>query len=360
LPDNYIIEPICISEYNGYMARTLRKKTKKITKDSIKIGDIIYRILWVKFSIIDYLLKYKFRKKPFFQKFLVANIVKSLKEYDLIIAHSFFSGLVAKEVKHRYGIPYCITWHGSDIHSQPKLSPYFFKSTVDILDNANSNIFVSHALLNAANEFSHVKNGKVLQNGVNEDFVKFNSEKRRKIRANYQISDEEVVIAFAGNLIPIKNASLIPDIFSLIEKNIRKKITFWFIGDGELRPIIENKMKAAQLKSQYKFFGNQPYEKMPLLMNCVSLLVLPSKNEGLPLVTVEALKCGAMVIGSRVGGIPEAIGEDNTVELGDNFIERFARRCIDALNGNYKIADINHLTWHNTAKKELEEISLFL
>ncbi len=73
-----------------------------------------------------------------------------------------------------------------------------------------------------------------------------------------------------------------------------------------------------------RFWGNVPSEQMPAMMNCIDLLVLPSLNEGLPLVTVEALKCGAAVVGSDAGGIPEVIGHDCTVPLGPSFVENMA------------------------------------
>ena len=63
------------------------------------------------------------------------------------------------------------------------------------------------------------------------------------------------------------------------------------------------------------FFGNQPSSVMPDIMNCIDVLVLPSLNEGLPLVCAEALSCGAAVVGSDVGGIAEVIGSDNVVPL---------------------------------------------
>ena len=63
------------------------------------------------------------------------------------------------------------------------------------------------------------------------------------------------------------------------------------------------------------FFGNQPSPAMPDIMNCIDVLVLPSLNEGLPLVCAEAISCGAAVVGSDVGGIAEVIGSENVVPL---------------------------------------------
>ena len=71
--------------------------------------------------------------------------------------------------------------------------------------------------------------------------------------------------------------------------------------------------------------------QMPALMNCINVLVLPSLNEGMPLVTMEALNCGCNAVGSRVGGIPEILGEENTVPLGQDFTSQMAQKICEFL-----------------------------
>ena len=120
------------------------------------------------------------------------------------------------------------------------------------------------------------------------------------------------------------------------------------------------------------FLGNQPSPAMPDIMNCIDVLVLPSLNEGLPLVCAEALSCGAAVVGSDVGGIAEVIGSENVVPLvspydndvftgspsdrpyDDSFVSGMAEKVVAALMGQTPSQTLpDDISWARTAAQEL-------
>lgn len=55
--------------------------------------------------------------------------------------------------------------------------------------------------------------------------------------------------------------------------------------------------------------GLQPREKLAPIYGQSSVYLQLSRTEGLPNVVCEAMLCGCIPVGSRVGGIPDAIGE---------------------------------------------------
>lgn len=354
LPENMATEAICMSYYNGKLLNFVRRRNHATRPVSYIIDGCNIRLEWLKLSLVDYILKVILHRAPFSLKQQHLHIIDILKKYDLVSAHSYIAGEIALLLYRKFRIPYCVTWHGSDIHTVPFQSGYLLQKTKDIIENASVNFFVSTALLNKSDEITLKGNKTVLYNGVSKNFKLYSYENKRRLRTLHALNPQNKIVAFVGNLIPIKNASLLPAIFKNISENYQDGIEFWIIGDGTLRETIKSDIAKSSLKSFVKFFGNVQHSQMPELMNCIDLLVLPSQNEGLPLVTVEATHCGAMVIGSDVGGISEAIGADNVVGLGEDFINRFAGRCISALNGNYTFTQNSELDWSKTADKEVD------
>lgn len=80
-----------------------------------------------------------------------------------------------------------------------------------------------------------------------------------------------------------------------------------FIGDGELKEEVVDKIKELKLTDKVDLVGFQenPY---PIMKNC-KLLLMPSLWEGFGLVAVEALSLGLPVVCSNVGGLPTIVND---------------------------------------------------
>lgn len=347
---DYDIDVFLLSTYDTLISRLLRQSSKVPKVSTTEIDGIKYNIKWIRFSIIDYILFIKFKKNVVFRTFFLKKLSKEFSKYDLLSVHSYDGGLLALMSNQRYGTPYCVTWHGSDIHSLPNVNNFARNNIKRIIENAKSNFFVSRKLLEQSNKITTGGNKTVLYNGYNGNFKKYTEEIRNKIKTELNVKNKKVV-GFVGNIIEIKNANLLPSIFHSIQKKYPESITFWIIGDGHLRHSIE-KTISNDLTINVKFWGNQPPESIPIFMNCLDVLILPSKNEGLPLVTVEAIACGANVVGSDVGGISEAIGKEFCFELNDNFVDNISSKVVELLYKPQPQTLSNVFNWENTAIKE--------
>lgn len=349
-----IISDFQIDVYNfqgveNFVVRQLRHTKKQERNSEYYIEGLNVKVFCYNSTLLDYVLSVKLKKRPLLSRRAYLSKTSFFKEYDLISAHSTNCGLLAYEINRKYGIPYYVTWHGSDIHTAPFNKEYARRDTVVVLENAECNFFVSNALLEISNKLTVNARKIVLYNGVGPSFAKFDDSKRESLREKFAVNGKKVV-CFAGNVIDIKNPLVLPKIFNKVRNSYRGDVIFWIIGDGKLRPNIEREFTVLGL--DYKCWGNVAANMMVDYLNCVDVLVLPSKNEGLPLITVEALKCGANVVGSDVGGIAEAIGKDNVFELNENFVDNISHRIVEMLCLPIYQPLSESLDWNTTVKKE--------
>ena len=147
---DFEVDVFCIMAYENMLIRKLRHTKKREKKLCEVVDGLKVNILWHDFSLIDYISSIRLHKEQFFLKRWVKHISKKFQGYDLILAHSYTAGLIGLKAKQKYNIPYCVTWHGSDIHTAPVMNGIIRKNTKSIIDSAISNLYVSKALLETA------------------------------------------------------------------------------------------------------------------------------------------------------------------------------------------------------------------
>lgn len=354
---NYQIDVYAIQYAEGVLVRKLRGTEKRELLSSIYVDGIKITLLWKSFSIVNYLLVYKLKYKQLFRNLWNKGNATRFKGYDIISAHSIECGGLALMIHKLYKIPFYVTWHGSDIHTLPYNNKYNKIDTINVLEKATNNFFVSKALLDSSKKITPKARRCLLYNGVGDKFCAFSAEERLILKKQFNVEGKKVV-AFIGNLFPIKNVLLLPEIFKTISESYSGDIAFWVIGDGKLRDSLQHRLQ--ELDVVCVLWGNQPVERMPEFMNAIDVLVLPSKNEGLPLVTVEALACGANVVGSKVGGIAEAIGNENVFALNEDFVANISARITKMLETKIDQPLLEVFNWNNTARIENEVYSRVL
>ena len=349
-----VVDVYCVHSRDNALTRRVRHTPSVPSVETVAIDGITYKILWYRFSILDHVLLEKLHVRPWLFRRFMASHVDLLKGYDAVIAHSFCGGLFALAAHRSFGVPYYVTWHGSDVHTHPWRVPVILEDTKAVMEAAKCNFFVSKALLTASDKITVQARKEVLYNGVSEDFVELSTSEKNAVRERYGLSEEDRVVAFVGNLVPVKNVLVLPDLFTKLASGFSGSLKFWIVGDGKLRSALESAF-AQRGSGQIRFFGNVPPTDMPSIMNCVDLLVIPSLNEGLPLVCAEALRCGANVVGSDVGGIAEVIGTENVAPLGDGFTDTLAAKAISYLTAGAASQILSEdFSWPRTAARELE------
>ena len=121
----------------------------------------------------------------------------------------------------------------------------------------------------------------------------------------------ESIVGFIGRFSEEKGILHLLHAVSEIVKE-KPDTIFLFIGDGALRPTIEQYILDNNLNETISLPGWVPHNVLGVYLNQMKLLVIPSDTEGLPNVMLEAMACGTPVLATPVGGIPSFIKNEET------------------------------------------------
>ena len=349
---DYKIDVHMLQVYDGWLMRRVRHSNKvSYRPDEILADGVKIHVTWFRRRWSDAIMHRLFHKPP---RALINRLHRlgwEMRGHDLVSAHDRIVGHAAVFAGKHLHIPSFITWHGASIYTDPPRDPMIKELTIKLLHEATCNFFVSQGLLDKAHaELTDGFPAEVLLNGASAQFRQYNDELRAQLRKDYGVKDGKKVVAFVGRFEPVKNVTLLPEIYKMLETKYGKELTFWAIGDGV--QLDETRRLMADKGVKCHFTGKVPPEEIPDLLNCVDLLVLPSSLEGLPLVVIEALSCGAHVVATNVIGTAEAVGRENAIDLGDNFVERFTDRAVELLSGNIDQQLPPEVSWAATAVKE--------
>ncbi len=119
----------------------------------------------------------------------------------------------------------------------------------------------------------------------------------------------EFLVGFVGWLLPIKGPMHLLRAMASVWIEY-PGVTLVVVGKGDLD--VDLRAEALQLNAdgRVKFLGWR--DDIDEIMQILDLLVLPSLNEGMGRVLVEAMAAGKPVIASNVGGIPDLVKHGST------------------------------------------------
>ncbi len=227
------------------------------------------------------------------------------KPIDAIHAHAALPcGHAAALLSKRLNIPFVITLHGLDVFNTCFLSgrpaAWRRKVSVDVYCAARTVICISGKV----REILILKIGTpaetcstVVYNGVNPSFFTPNLA---------EVGNLDPEILMVGNLLRSKGHELVLRALGNLRPSF-PRLRCRIIGEGPDRAQFETLARDLGLEQQVQFAGRQSRSEVAEAMRRCSVFVLPSSNEGLGCVYLEAMSCGKPVIGCRGQGIEEVI-----------------------------------------------------
>jgi glycosyltransferase involved in cell wall biosynthesis len=226
---------------------------------------------------------------------------------DILHAHMYHAEIVAALASARSGIPLVVTRHSFALEFNgtrriaASIARRWIRRVIAVSDEA-----AGEAVRLGATHASVV----TIPNGV--DTARFkpldpalrDSERTRLFEENFagEGGADPVLIGSVSGLKPVKNFPMLVKAFVHLG-GARMMIA----GEGSSRGELEDLVEKYGLDGTVSLPGHldRPEEYLPLF----DIFVLPSRTEGVPMALLEAMSCGAACVASRVGGIPDLLGE---------------------------------------------------
>jgi glycosyltransferase involved in cell wall biosynthesis len=162
---------------------------------------------------------------------------------------------------------------------------------------------------------------RVIRNAV--DIDKFKPLNREKAKFSFGISHDVIFVIMVANIAPHKGQETAIRALELLKRN-GYRVVLWIVGDertsaqGHLN-YLKSLTNNLGVSESVNFVGFR--NDIPELLRAADFLLLPSRNEGLPLVILEAMASKTLVLAAPTAGIPEVIENGKTGFLisADNF-----------------------------------------
>ena len=259
-----------------------------------------------------------------------------LKSFDVIHAHYWLSGLVAKQIANDLNLPLIFTSHSLGIFLDG-----YNKERVDCekLVMSTSNIVTTSSIFE---EFMISENYTIDKNkikkitpGVDKEiFVpELNIERENIFLSIGRIQEQKGQMETINFL----------DNFRKVENNFK----CYFVGGPsgksgeEYLQILKDTVKNLSLESHVEFLDNLPQIKIKELLNKSKLLIHTSKFETFGLVAAEANAMGVPVLTTNKGSLLEIIEDNLNGYCSDSLIDARVNKFVqDMLNDNKKFDEI--------------------
>ena len=136
------------------------------------------------------------------------------------------------------------------------------------------------------------------------------------------------LITHISNFREVKRVRDVVRVFARIRRAM--PATLFMVGDGPERADAEREAEELEVAADVRFLGR--IDSVARLLQASDLFLLPSQTESFGLAALEAMACGAPVVASRAGGLPEVITDGvNGILEPPGSVEAMGRRAIELL-----------------------------
>ena len=269
-----------------------------------------------------------------------------LNSFDVIHAHYWLSGLVAKEISNELNIPFIFTSHSLGIFLDG-----YNKERVD----CEKIVMTSTNLVTASSIFETMLIADTYKIDENK-IKKITPGVDRKIFIPDLSVEKENIILSIGRIQEQKGQLQTIEFLNNFKK-IQNDFKCYFIGGpsgkhgNEYLHELKQTIKDLNLDKHVEFLGDLPQTEIIELFKKAKLLIHTSKFETFGLVAIEANTMGVPVLTTNNGSLMEIIENNKNGYLSENLIDSNVNNFVNNLFNNVTKYEEIHLSCIEKSKK---------
>ena len=269
-----------------------------------------------------------------------------LNSFDVIHAHYWLSGLVAKEISNELNIPFIFTSHSLGIFLDG-----YNKERVD----CEKIVMTSTNLVTASSVFETMLIADTYKIDENK-IKKITPGVDRKIFIPDLSVEKENIILSIGRIQEQKGQLQTIEFLNNFKK-IQNDFKCYFVGGpsgkhgNEYLHELKQTIKDFNLDKHVEFLGDLPQTEIIELFKKAKLLIHTSKFETFGLVAIEANTMGVPVLTTNNGSLMEIIENNKNGYLSENLIDSNVNNFVNNLFNNVTKYEVIHLSCIEKSKK---------
>ena len=251
-----------------------------------------------------------------------------LENFDIIHAHYWLSGLIAKQISEEKNIPYVFSSHSLGVFLEG-----YNKERVD----CEKMVMTSSNFVTASSHYEHVmisENYKIDENKIKKITPGLD---RKIFTPDLNLPRENIFLSIGR--IQEQKRQLETIKFLNNFRKIDSNFLCYFIGGpsgksgDDYLAELEESVKEFNLESHVEFLGNLPQTKIKDFMNKSKLLIHTSQYETFGLVAIEANSMGVPILSINTGSLIEIIENNKNGYFAEEFMDNHANNFVkDLLN----------------------------
>jgi glycosyltransferase involved in cell wall biosynthesis len=240
----------------------------------------------------------------------IAALIRAFRPH-IVHTHTAKAGLIGRLAARLAGVPVIVhTFHGHVLRG------YFSPAKEAMFIRAERALACATTRLVAVSEqvrtdllglgIGRPDRFEVLRLGLDLSRYDNGQTKTGELRRELGLSPQTPTVGIVARLVPIKAHEVFLDTAAIIAR-ARPETVFLIVGDGECRASLEAGARARGIAAQTRFLGWR--HDLDRVYADLDAVVLTSRNEGSPVALIEAMAAARPVVATRVGGVPELVGD---------------------------------------------------